>query len=432
MTQDYAGQRVKVVAFYSCADGIGRSSLVANLALMLASLGYRALVVDLDYNVPSLHRYLSPFLPESCPDLVTEPLGLTCRFADQRGAVGFIGPACDAADPARLSVRRKGLLEAGYDFVLVDLPAGAESLHLIAGLADVVVLGYGLNNFMGRAAHHAQAIRDGDRADAIAIVPVPMKVDQSGSGGTARMLIAGRQQFSWLTDQMPAPMRQGYWDYGGIPYQPNYATGEGLAFLDDSFSDQRNQLVAAYAHLAAQIAPGQPPATSIGVADETRAHYRAACAAAASGDAAVTVLHAPADRYWAEWLTGELLRMGLTASRRRVDDLLAARAMTPSALLVVSAGLAALLEDDDQLLAAVSARPDGLGQLGVSIDGERLPVDGFPTLGYIDLAGKNEKQARDELASYYQVPNAELPGRYGVHLPRAHTQDAPPICPPAT
>lgn len=417
-------EHAKVVAFYACVDGVGRSSLVANLALMLASQGYRALVVDLDHNVPALYRYLSAFLPEPGPGVAAEPMKLTCRFEDQRGAVGFIGPTVDSADPARLTVRREDLLDAGYDFVLVDLAAGAESLPLIAGLADVVVLGYGLNNFMGRAARHAQSLRAGARADAIQILPVPMKVDRSGGGGTARMLVTGRQQFSWLIDQLPDTMRQNYWDYDGIPYEPNYATGEGLAFLDDSDSDQRGHLVDAYTRLATQIAPGHPPGARMGVTVETRARYREACRAAAASDAAVTVLHAPVDRYWAEWLTGELRRLGLTAGRERIDKVPAGPARPASALFVVSDSLVALLEADEQLMDVASSPPHGHAHLGVSVNGMRLPHARFPTLAYIDLAGKSEKQARDELASYYQMPDTKTAGRRQPHYPGARESRA--------
>lgn len=420
MTDVYAAQRTKVAAFYSYADGVGRSCMVANVSLILASQGYRVLVVDLDLATPSLHRYLTAFLPVAPATLTgTSPVRLTCNFIDQRGSVDFIGPTTDTvADPADFTVRRADLTERGYDFVLVDTPAGAESVALTSELADILVLGYSLNKqVMDKAAHHAQAVRDGTRGDAVRVLPVPMRVDQNAGGVTARMRIEGRRQFAWLLAGLTGEERQRYWTDIEIPYEPDYAIEEGLPFLDDS-SDQRKRLVDAYGRLATLLAPVPGPAPQAAVTDETRARYRQARLAAAGGNASVTVLHAAADRYWAEWLVIELQRMDLTVRRRRIDQAVPADFRVSSELIVVSKQLLAVPGGGDYL-SAVAGPPSADSQvsLGVSVDGSRLPGDRFPTLGYVDLAGKNAKEAREELASYYQVPSSGVSAYGQLYYP---------------
>src|SRR4051794_13734757 len=52
----------QVITFYSYKGGTGRTMTVANVAWILASNGYRVLVVDWDLESPGLHRYFHPFL----------------------------------------------------------------------------------------------------------------------------------------------------------------------------------------------------------------------------------------------------------------------------------------------------------------------------------------------------------------------------------
>ena len=436
MTDADAAQRTTVAAFYSHADGVGRSCMVANISLILASQSYRVLVIDLDLTAPSLYRFLTAFLPDA-PDArpATSPVRLTCNFVDPRGSVDFIGPTTDtAADPTEFTVQRADLIERGYNFVLVDTPAGGESVALTAELADILVLGYSLNKqVMDKAAQHAQAIQGADRADKIRVLPVPMRVDQNAGGVTAKMRVVGRRQFAWLLADLTEEQRQQYWDGIEIPYEPDYAIEEALPFLDDS-SDQRIRLVNAYVRLAAQLAPGPVPAAQPAVTDQTRARYRTARLAAADGSTAVTVLHAAANRYWAEWLVSELQRMDLAVRRRRIDQADPADIRAGSELIVVSEQLLVLPGASDYLSAVASpSSPGSQVQLGVSIDGSRLPSSRFRTLGYVDLEGKSAKEAREELASYYQVAGPSLsapgqlnyPGRKGGPVSNLPVRDGP-------
>src|ERR1700733_876245 len=58
-TQSTPGQ---IITFYSYKGGTGRTMLLVNVAWIIASNGYKVLVVDWDLEAPGLHLYLRPFL----------------------------------------------------------------------------------------------------------------------------------------------------------------------------------------------------------------------------------------------------------------------------------------------------------------------------------------------------------------------------------
>lgn len=410
MTDELAARRTKVVAFHSLAGGCGCSCTLANVALMLAAQGFRVLAVDLNLAAPSLYRYLAPFLPAAPPGHGSEPVRLTCDFDDPAGSLDFLGPASDTVtDLANFAVRRGELLGSAYDYALVDIPAGVESVPLISELADTVVLAYELNqNVIARTVRHALDIRAGERGPAIRILPVPMQIHRNASAATSRTLVAARLQFSWLLEDTSSGEHRENLE---IPYEPDYALDEGLAFLDEP-SQQRDRLVRAYGELAAEI--GARPAATGSVTARTMLRYQAARLAAASASAAVTVLHAPGDRYWAEWLAGELRDMGLTATRRRIDTDPPAGARSGSELLVVSRALLAPPGAQERLSAVLSAAasPGGRVQLGLSIDGTRLPRDRFPALALVSLVGNSAEQTHAELASFYKLARVAQPRRH--------------------
>src|SRR5882757_480564 len=53
-----------VVTFYSYKGGVGRSSTLANVAVLLARWGYRVLAIDWDLEAPGLHYYFKEAMPE--------------------------------------------------------------------------------------------------------------------------------------------------------------------------------------------------------------------------------------------------------------------------------------------------------------------------------------------------------------------------------
>jgi MinD-like ATPase involved in chromosome partitioning or flagellar assembly/tetratricopeptide (TPR) repeat protein len=52
----------RIITFYSYKGGTGRSMALANIGWILASNGFRVLMVDWDVEAPGLHRYFAPFL----------------------------------------------------------------------------------------------------------------------------------------------------------------------------------------------------------------------------------------------------------------------------------------------------------------------------------------------------------------------------------
>jgi cellulose biosynthesis protein BcsQ len=412
-----------IVAFYSYAGGAGRSCTVANVALIMASQGYHVLVADLDLASPSLHRFLAAFLPETGMP-ARSPVRLTCQFAVGGGVVDFLGPATEVVtDPESYDVRREDLVGRGYDYVLIDAPAGAtpEVRAVTEQLPDVLVLAYSLNKqAMDGAVKRALDAERSHRGPQIRILPVPMRVDRRARGVTARMRTEGRRQFAWLLAALPEQRRRDYWDNIEIPYEPDYAVEEGLAFLDDP-SGQRDRLLEAYQRLAAELAQAEdvPRAGPGIITTRSREQYLASRLAAAGSSTSVVILHTGPDRNWAEWLLAELGRVGMDARRQRIDQIGPLDIDSDaSVLLTVSAGLLAS-PGIGTYLAAIAERAElgGHAPLAVSVDHARLPGGQLPAIGYLDLADRPEEDARRDLATYYNLALESAPGADGIQYP---------------
>jgi hypothetical protein len=404
--------RTTIATFYSYAGGAGRSCTVANIALILASLGHRVLVADLDLPSPSLHRYLEAFLPESVDLAATLPIRLTCEFAAPTGLVDFFGPTTDiVANPRDFAVGREDLARGGYDYVLIDSPAGAApGVELVTEeLPDILVAGYNLSQqAIDGAARRARAAQGRGSGAPIRILPVAMRVDVRARGTTQRMRAAARRQFAWLLADLDEERRRQYWNDIEIPYESDYALEEALPFLDDP-SEQRDSLLNAYLRLAAILTQSETAraAEPGAVLDVTRALYRVSRPAAQASDSITTVLHAAADRSWGEWLVAELGRLGVQARRRRIDlarpeDLRSG----PSLLLVLSAHLLDVPRIGDYL-AAIDGDPSQprLPPLAVNVDRSQVPGR-FPAFGHIELGGTAEG-ATLALAPYYPAADLE-------------------------
>ena len=85
----------RIVTFYSYKGGTGRSLLVANAAMVLASNGRRVAVIDWDLEAPGLHRYFRPFISDV---ELTETTGLIDLFTGYWDKL--IELESDGADPA--------------------------------------------------------------------------------------------------------------------------------------------------------------------------------------------------------------------------------------------------------------------------------------------------------------------------------------------
>lgn len=150
-----------VVAVMSGKGGVGKSTLTAGLARAFASMGSRVAVLDADLNGPSIPRLTG--LAEARPALAVEGLippeargGIgvmsTDLFLDRDGEpLRFDGPEGDeftwrpTAEATTLREFLGGTAWGNRDYLLVDLPPGADRLPTLLGLvpdlAAVVVVG---------------------------------------------------------------------------------------------------------------------------------------------------------------------------------------------------------------------------------------------------------------------------------------------------
>ena len=175
-----------IVTFYSYKGGTGRTMALSNVAWIMASNGYKVLLVDWDLESPGLHRYLRPFLRD--PELIETTgmadflsraadggiafstlkdyvLELNCRF-QKGGSIAFL-PAgrqdksytlrVNTFNCASSTGRFKGAdmiyavrhgLKAKYDYILIDSPTGVGDISGICTvkMPDLLVLPFTLKS----------------------------------------------------------------------------------------------------------------------------------------------------------------------------------------------------------------------------------------------------------------------------------------------
>jgi MinD-like ATPase involved in chromosome partitioning or flagellar assembly len=84
----------RIITFYSYKGGVGRTIALSNVAWILASNGYKVLLIDWDLESPGVHGYLRPFLAD--PDLSTTP-----------GLIDYLRDIVSLADPATGNVNAR-------------------------------------------------------------------------------------------------------------------------------------------------------------------------------------------------------------------------------------------------------------------------------------------------------------------------------------
>jgi MinD-like ATPase involved in chromosome partitioning or flagellar assembly len=165
-----------IVTVHSFRRGVGKSSLVANLAALLALQGRRVALVDTDFQAPSVHLFFglsddeashafNDYLWDKC-DILSTVQDVTSRLAgDVKGSLFVIPASNKIADimqvirtPLNIERYVDGLEKLGkersLDIILVDTPAGLNevSLQVIAvSNAIVLVLHPDKQDFQGTA-----------------------------------------------------------------------------------------------------------------------------------------------------------------------------------------------------------------------------------------------------------------------------------------
>jgi non-specific protein-tyrosine kinase len=134
----YAGRQLQTIGVTSAAEGEGKSTTVANLALALAQGGRRVIVVDADLRRPGQHVLFGVQRDDGLSNvLLSDQTSLPLQETQSSG-VRVLASGPSPANPLEALASRRfdqvlALARAQADFVLVDTPpAGA--------LADAAVL----------------------------------------------------------------------------------------------------------------------------------------------------------------------------------------------------------------------------------------------------------------------------------------------------
>lgn len=125
---------MQIIAIVSGKGGVGKTTLTANMAVALAQRHKKVLVIDLDpQNAQGIHLGMDP---EEIAGLAREGVAIHTVF-DSPFKVGFIPFGCVTDEelehfrqellkqPDWLSSGIESLEDAGFDFVLLDTPPGA-------------------------------------------------------------------------------------------------------------------------------------------------------------------------------------------------------------------------------------------------------------------------------------------------------------------
>ena len=255
----------RIVSFYSLQGGVGRSMIVADLAWILASHGYRVLTIDWNFEAPGLGEYLYPFLPDNYHDVpgvidvlwenlletMRTPRGDGARHlwldaSAQRvnwlfpgdGRLDFVSSGRTATAPTRVPlfpwdafVQMHGgaqfidataaRLRASFDYVLIDGRTGlADSLGVCTvRLPDVLVCPFSMvGNGPQELSAYLSLILEQRATRPLRVFPVPTGVQLGEKALLERMRTKTRRALAAL----PGIDRR-YWDDVEVPYQIFYA-----------------------------------------------------------------------------------------------------------------------------------------------------------------------------------------------------------------
>jgi polysaccharide biosynthesis transport protein len=172
-----SGARPKVIMFASALPGEGKTTSSVALALLMAGIGRRVIIIDCDNRRPSLHR---PFGISRGPGIIEYLRGSALQEVVRTvpgSDVDVITSGASASHPADLfgSQRMKALLAAlaeRYDLVILDTPplmAVADAL-VLAPLTDKTVYFVRWEKTPKTAAERGLALLAGARADVVGTV----------------------------------------------------------------------------------------------------------------------------------------------------------------------------------------------------------------------------------------------------------------------
>ncbi|QYX80359.1 FxSxx-COOH system tetratricopeptide repeat protein [Streptomyces akebiae] len=367
-----AGQRGRIITFYSYKGGTGRTMALANTAWILAANGKRVLTVDWDLEAPGLHRFFEPFLDPNVLaatsgviDIITEYCWAATTGGPRSGpwhrdyarvedhAISLAPERLNLAFPAGgsldfLSAGRQnreysatvssfewdnfyerlggGLfldtlredMKASYDYVLIDSRTGLSDNADICTIQmpDVLVDCFTLSGqALDGAAAVAHSAEKGYGKRWIRVLPVPMRVDEAEKEKADAGRALARLKFEGLPkgvdrEELAPEELNAYWGKVEIPYRPYYAYEETLATVGDK-SGNANSLLSAFERLTSVLSDDEVTALPP-VPEQVRLRCLEAFTRQLPQTQAVEVLvvHAAENRMWAEWVEGVLKRSG--------------------------------------------------------------------------------------------------------------------------
>lgn len=298
----------RIITFYSYKGGTGRSMAVANTAWVLASNGFRVLMVDWDLEAPGLHRYFHPFLIDKKLEASAGVVDLVWRFSnavmshpeeegsgddwyreyadlrdftisldwkfDRHGGMLDLIPAGrqDASYASRVNsfdwenfYNRLGggvFLEAvredmrsRYDYVLIDSRTGVSDTSGICTvhMPDQLVVCFTLNTQSIEGASAVAKSVAGQRDGGFRIFPVPMRVEDGEKTKLERARDLAIDKFSSALSWLMQDEWLRYWGSVQVPYKVYYAYEEVLATFADT-PMQTDSVLAAIEALSGYLA----------------------------------------------------------------------------------------------------------------------------------------------------------------------------------
>ncbi|MEU1589565.1 tetratricopeptide repeat protein [Micromonospora sp. NPDC005710] len=447
----------QVITFYSYKGGTGRTMALANVAWILASNGYRVAALDWDLESPGLHRYYRPFLPD---EYLRSSPGLIDMLRDHASAMTDAGR--DPADVAEASIdispfatrldwtfpdnglidfvpagqqnagysrsvatfdwdafyeRANGYvffealredLRRRYDFVLLDSRTG---LGDAAGIVTVQLPDTVVNCFtmsqtgIDGAVAVARSIRNQRPANAVRMVPVPMRVE----AGELAKLEAGRDyaraRFDPILTSSGRSDLDRYWAAMEIPYQQFYAYEEILAVFGDRPGSVAS-LLAAYERLTSEITGTRMELPPIDERERVRWLADLDRQRIAPTPTSLTISYAAPDQMWAEWIGAQLTSAGQPSVLFEIRDWVAAMDGADRMLVVLTRAYLDAAEAADVARIAGERLTHGPDPFLVAVQVDPLrPTHAFAVVPSVDLVDMTEEQAREALFAALQPPN---------------------------
>ncbi|MGW0432962.1 FxSxx-COOH system tetratricopeptide repeat protein [Micromonospora sp. NPDC003197] len=333
----------RVVSFVAATGNTGRTSIVTNLAWILASAGQRVLVLDSDLEGMRVHQYLQMYhvdegrtvdlLPAKLAQVLdmlmlrsigVSPLDgatarpLVRRYAALTGDAGRLDVVWLPVPPAAgapsgtsevpppdlpLSELRRQLRSADYDYVLMDEPAGVSNAAVtrIATVCDAVAICFTSQRARLDGATELARRVHREAPVGVQVMVVATQFDDSDSPEGERSRSDIRRAFlDALADngdgaaddlvQVELPHR---------PYDQVLAP-----LMEDSPS--RHRLLTAYQRLTHAISNGAVDTVPL-VSDAMRRRYqRSLGLQSGDGPEQIYLVYPPAQRPWADWIRAQL------------------------------------------------------------------------------------------------------------------------------